>query len=151
MSPSLNPRGPFHDHGEAPSDPEPRAEQPGNGQEPWGDAEPDPVPSTPAAVPGSPRELIAMQRNAQSPQEPSPSRVPVEELLARIGAHGCTPWEAQQLCLALVAQLEEYHHQVLTAMEGEDQKATPAQVACWAIDGDRLMHCRRLLESLTLI
>ena len=92
-----------------------------------------------------------MQRGGQSPQEVLPSSVRVDQWLERIGALGCTPWETQQLCLALVAYLEEYHHQVLTTMEGGDQQATPAQVACWAIDGDRLMHCRRLLESLTLI
>lgn len=74
----------------------------------------------------------------------------MERALALLSAQDLSPWESQQIALALLQQLESYHQGVVREMHDAPQ-STPAQVACWAIDGDRLMHCRRLLESITLI
>lgn len=93
-------------------------------------------------VPSTPRELVAMQR--LGPEER------LATLLAQLRSRGLSPWESQQLALNLLQQLENYHHAVLAEMQ-DTADNTAAQVACWAIDGDRLMQARRLLESITLI
>lgn len=74
----------------------------------------------------------------------------VAQVLALLRARELNPWESQQIALNLLQQLEAYHQGVLAEMQNSPD-STAAQMACWAIDGDRLMHCRRLLESITLI
>lgn len=104
------------------------------------------------SVPSTPGELVAMQRHLGEPQ-PHPEQAGqerVEQTLALLQNQDLNPWETQQIALALLQQLESYHQSVVAELHDTSQ-STPAQVACWAIDGDRLMHCRRLLESITLI
>lgn len=118
----------------------------------------DPAPLAPATgpaprpVPSTPGELVAMQRPFDAILKPQ--RLGEAERLARVLAllqsQDLTPWECQQIALVLLQQLETYHQAVVAELHDTPQ-STPAQVACWAIDGDRLLHCRRLLESLTLI
>lgn len=103
-------------------------------------------------VPATPAELVALQRSSGAcpsleEQAASPR---VAQGLALLKAQQLNPWECQQIALALLQQLESYHQTVVAEMH-DAPHSTPAQVACWAIDGDRLMHCRRLLESITLI
>lgn len=103
-------------------------------------------------VPATPAELVALQRSSgacPSLEEPADqSRVAAG--LALLKDQQLNPWECQQIALDLLQQLESYHQSVVAEMH-DARHSTPAQVACWAIDGDRLMHCRRLLESITLI
>ncbi len=103
-------------------------------------------------VPATPAELVALQSftGACPSLQEQAARVRVAEGLALLRAQQLNPWECQQVALALLQQLESYHQSVVAEMHDASQ-STPAQVACWAIDGDRLMHCRRLLESITLI
>lgn len=89
-----------------------------------------------------------MQRQRET--QPPSGEARVAQLLSQLQAEELSPWESQQIALALLQQLESYHRGVLGEMQNSPESA-PAQVACWAIDGDRLMHCRRLLESITLI
>lgn len=103
-------------------------------------------------VPSTPGELVAMQRPAHDILTPPPldDETRLALVLELLRAQNLNPWECQQIALALLQQLEAYHQAVVAEMHDTPQ-STPAQVACWAIDGDRLMHCRRLLESITLI
>jgi hypothetical protein len=103
-------------------------------------------------VPSTPDELVAMQqrRGELQPSPPQNEQGRVAQTLAQLQALGLKPWECQQIALALLQQLDSYHQAVVAELHDSPQ-STPAQVACWAIDGDRLMHCRRLLESITLI
>ena len=103
-------------------------------------------------VPSTPGELVAMQKLVGERQPPPAAGGDdrVAQTLALLRRHDLNPWECQQITLALLHQLESYHQAVVAELH-DTPGGTPAQVACWAIDGDRLMHCRRLLESITLI
>jgi len=101
-------------------------------------------------VPSTPGELLALQQAGGEPERRQPDEAPVAAALARLQALELNAWESQQLALALIRQLEAYHQGVVAEMHAAAD-GTSAQLACWAIDGDRLMHCRRLLESITLI
>jgi len=96
-----------------------------------------------SAVPATLQELLALQQGC------TVDGARLQEVLALIRQLGLSPWECQQLALSQLAELRRYHAAVLAEMQDE-QRGSPAQVACWAIDGDRLMHCLRLLESITL-
>lgn len=128
-----------------PHHPEPVAQVPPAGGEAEHGAADRPVQH---GVPATPAELVAMQRLRDAQQSNGEARV--EQALSQLRAEGLSVWESQQIALALLQQLEHYHQSVLAEMQ-DSPESTPAQVACWAIDGDRLMHCRRLLESITLI
>ncbi len=144
-----------HDQGDWPSD------RDANGQPEWLTQVPPPDgdgPQRSAAgpdqrlVPSTPGELVAMQQLVGE-RQPTPAAGGddrVAQTLALLRSHDLNPWECQQITLALLQQLESYHQAVVAELH-DTPGGTPAQVACWAIDGDRLMHCRRLLESVTLI
>ncbi len=143
---------PSHEHGDGPMGLDPRhqadqAAQQGQG----GQAGSDLQSGAPRCkVPASPDALVAMQRRRCEPLPPQDSEDRLAGVLAQLRSEGLSPWESQQIALVLLEQLESYHRAVLTEMQ-RSEEGTTAQVACWAIDGDRLMHCRRLLESITLI
>ena len=129
--------------------PDPQAEEPLPGRDAPHGSVPGPEQRT---VPATPAELVALQRSsgASPPPQELADRSRVAQGLALLRAQELNPWECQQIALALLLQLESYHQAVVAELH-EAPQSTPAQVACWAIDGDRLMHCRRLLESITLI
>lgn len=147
--------GRSHDHedrqpeSDGPRQPDPQAEEPLPSQDAPCESAPGPEQRT---VPATPAELVALQRpsGACPPPEAQADRTRVAQGLALLRAQELNPWECQQIALALLLQLESYHQAVVAELH-EAPQSTPAQVACWAIDGDRLMHCRRLLESITLI
>lgn len=104
-----------------------------------------------ASVPSSPAELVAMQQLLNDvPQAPLAKQARVAQALTLLRSQELDAWGSQQIALALLQHLESYHQGVVAELQ-ECPESTPAQMACWAIDGDRLMHCRRLLESITLI
>ncbi len=143
--------GPSHDHEDRrPEREEQRQPEPLAGRDaPRGSA---PRPEQQPTVPSTPGELVALQRflGSGQPRDERGDRSRVAQGLALLQAQELNPWECQQIALALLLQLESYHQGVVAELHDAPQSA-PAQVACWAIDGDRLMHCRRLLESITLI
>jgi hypothetical protein len=108
--------------------------------------------SASSCVPSTPGELLAMQQACGEPEQRQPpcDDAAVAGTMARQQALDLNAWESQQLALELIRQLEAYHKGVVAEMHASADN-TPAQLACWAIDGDRLMQCRRLLESITLI
>lgn len=103
-------------------------------------------------IPSTPGELMAMQQRLSPSQPPEPPCMGqrVAQALTHLQTLGLNAWESQQIALALLQQLEGYHQGVVAELH-DTHGSPPAEVACWAIDGDRLMHCRRLLESITLI
>lgn len=110
------------------------------------------IPSTPAiAIPDSPQHLIAMQEHKpERPEKGAPPASPkVEQVLDLIRNLNTTAYEDQQIALALVHHLEQFHDGVVEEMQG-DADAKHSQLVSWAIDADRLMRCRHLLDSVDL-
>ncbi|MCP9891432.1 hypothetical protein KBY57_10245 [Cyanobium sp. Aljojuca 7D2] len=108
--------------------------------------------ATPAvAIPDSPEQLIAMQekkpeRHEKRAEPTSPKVSQVMELIEKLETNA---YEDQQIALALVRHLEQFHDNVVEEMQ-EDSEAKHTQIVSWAIDADRLMRCRMLLESVDL-
>ena len=103
-----------------------------------------------AGIPDSPQQLIAMQTKDQRPEKPERGQSPkVKEVLALIEKLETTAFEDQQIALFLVRQLESFHDGVVEEMQ-EDEEAKHSQIAAWAIDADRLMRARMLLDSIDL-
>lgn len=108
--------------------------------------------ATPAvAIPDSPQQLIAMQENKPERHEKrtEPASPKVSRVLELIEQLDTNPFEDQQIALALVRHLEQYHDNVVEEMQ-DDSEAKHAQIVSWAIDADRLMRCRMLLDSVDL-
>lgn len=59
------------------------------------------------------------------------------------------PWRAQLIALSLVRKLEAYHDRIVEELQ-DDDFARHTQIVAWAIDADRLLQSRRLLESVDL-
>ena len=57
--------------------------------------------------------------------------------------------EDHQIATALVRHLENYHDKIVDELQ-EDIDASHSQIASWAVDADRLMRCRILLESVSI-
>lgn len=103
-----------------------------------------------AGIPDSPQQLIAMQTKEQRPEKPERRQSPkVKEVLALIEKLETDAYEDQQIALSLVRQLESFHDGVVEEMQ-EDEEAKHSQIAAWAIDADRLMRARMLLDSVDL-
>lgn len=109
-----------------------------------------------AGVPNTLDELIAMQENnppnAGHPQKPDRSdkaTAKVKQVLERIDELETSAAEDLEIALTLVRQLEEFHDKVVAEMQ-DDPEAKHGQIAAWAIDADRLMHCRIFLNSIDL-
>jgi len=104
-----------------------------------------------SGIPNSPQELIAMQENKPERHEKrvQPTSPKVNQVLEQIKKLDTNAYEDQQIALALVRHLERYHDNVVEDMQ-DDSAADHAQIVSWAIDADRLMRCRMLLESVDL-
>ena len=102
-------------------------------------------------IPNSPDQLIAMQQDqTKRPEKPERSQsANVKQVLDLIEKLETTIAEDQQIALSIVRHLERYHDGVVDEMK-EDAEAKHSQIAAWAIDADRLMHCRIFLESIDL-
>ena len=103
------------------------------------------------AIPDSPDQLIAMQENKPERHEKraEPTSPKVKDVMDLIEKLDTNAYEDQQIALALVRHLERYHDNVVEDMQ-DDSAADHAQIVSWAIDADRLMRCRMLLESVDL-
>ena len=104
-----------------------------------------------SGIPNSPDELIAMQDDqARRPEKPERSQsAKVKQVLDFMEKLETSATEDQQIALSIVRHLERFHDGVVEEMQ-EDSEAKHSQIAAWAIDADRLMHCRILLESIDL-
>lgn len=116
-------------------------------------AEALPAPAA-SAVPDSPHQLLAMQCGealpSGRPEKPERSAsAKVEAVLDLIDRLGTTCFEDQQIALALLRQLEAFHDGIVEELR-DDASARHSQIIAWAIDADRLMRARTLLESVDL-
>ncbi|MFM7676085.1 MAG: hypothetical protein ACKO5F_10995 [Synechococcus sp.] len=112
----------------------------------------DADPSAPGAagIPASPEELFAMQARLERPEKPERQlSAKVQEVLDLIDQLDTTAQEDQQIALTLLRQLEVFHDEVVEEMR-DDEEARHSQIIAWAIDADRLMRSRILLESVDL-
>jgi len=108
--------------------------------------------ATPAvAIPDSPEQLIAMQENKPERHEKraQPTSPKVKDVMDLIDKLDTNAYEDQQIALALVRHLEQFHDNVVEDMQ-EDSEAKHSQIVSWAIDADRLYRCRMLLDSVDL-
>jgi hypothetical protein len=103
------------------------------------------------AIPDSPEQLIAMQENKPERHEKhtEPTSPKVSQVLDLVEKLNTNAYEDQQIALILVRHLERFHDNVVEEME-DDSEAKHTQIVSWAIDADRLMRCRMLLESVDL-
>ena len=102
-------------------------------------------------IPNTPEELIAMQENKperpeKSERQPSAKAKQVLDLIKTLATSAA---EDQEIALTLVRRLESFHDEVVAEMK-DDAEAKHSLVAAWAIDADRLMHCRIFLENVDL-
>jgi hypothetical protein len=104
------------------------------------------------AVPDSPAQLIAMQNASPQPRPEKPERQPnptVTRVLELLDTLQATPADDLELVVGLVRRLEGYHDSVVEDLRVDDS-ASHNKLIAWAIDADRLMRCRVLLESVDL-
>lgn len=103
-------------------------------------------------IPSSPAELIAMQDKSSYARPEKPERqasakvTQVMELIDRIDTGAA---EDLEIAMRLVRRLESFHDDVVNDMRA-DAQANHNQLIAWAIDADRLMRARLLLESVDL-
>ncbi|KAF0652237.1 hypothetical protein L107_15147 [Cyanobium sp. Copco_Reservoir_LC18] len=103
-----------------------------------------------SGIPASPQQLIDMQTHGRrSEKSERPQSPKVKEVLDRIEKLDTTAHEDRQIALVLLRHLEAFHDGVVEEMEGDDT-ARHGQIVAWAIDADRLMRARMLLESVDL-
>ncbi|MFM8525620.1 MAG: hypothetical protein ACKOCM_08380 [Cyanobacteriota bacterium] len=106
---------------------------------------------TKAGTPNSPEALFTMQASRTvRPEKPEFQLSPkVKQVLDLLESLETDPAEDHQLALFLVRQLEGYHDGVVAELQ-DDEEARHSQIVAWAVDADRLMRCRMLLESVDL-
>ncbi|CAK6695427.1 hypothetical protein [Synechococcus sp. CBW1107] len=103
-----------------------------------------------AGIPDSPQQLIAMQTKDQRPEKPERGQsAKVKEVLDLINKLETSAVEDQQIALELVRHLESFHDGIVEEMQ-DDEAAKHSQIVAWAIDADRLMRARVLLDSVDL-
>ena len=104
-----------------------------------------------SGIPNSPQELIAMHESKpERPEKPEQQKSPkVRQVLDLIENLDTTSYEDQQIALAILRHLESFHDDIVEEMK-EDADAKHSQIAAWAIDADRLMRSRMLLDSVDL-
>ncbi|MEB3319547.1 MAG: hypothetical protein VKI63_01230 [Cyanobium sp.] len=76
----------------------------------------------------------------------SPEALQVLDLIAALDS---SPLEQLQIALSLVRRFEGFHDAVVEEMQ-QDAHASHPQIVAWAIDAERLMHGRMLLENVSL-
>ncbi len=104
-----------------------------------------------ATTPDSPEALMALQQPGQERPDKPEQRTPakVREALQWLDGLDTSPLEDQLIALSLLRRLETYHERIVAAME-DDDTARHSQIVLWAVDADRLLQARQLLESVDL-
>ena len=112
----------------------------------------DSPPEAGMSVPESPAQLIAMQSIAPRPrpEKPEPQcHATVKTVLELLDTLEATPAEDLAIAVRLVRRLEGYHDSVVDDLR-DDDSASHNQIIAWAVDADRLLRSRLLLESIDL-
>ena len=108
-----------------------------------------------SSAPHTPEDLINMQASSASPSRPDkPTKndkttLKTKQALNFLEKLELSPAEDKQVALCILRHLESYHDdEVEQLIESTDSKRS--QVAAWAVDADRLMLCRIVLEGVEL-
>lgn len=112
----------------------------------------EPLATVSVGVPDSPAQLFAMQDNNPNPRPEKGSRQPaakVQQVLELLDTLELDPVDDLDLATRLVRRLEGYHDSVVIDLR-DDDGANHDQIIAWAVDADRLMRSRILLESIDL-
>lgn len=89
-------------------------------------------------------------KSADHPEKPERrSSAKVKQVLDLIKSLNTEAIDDQEIALAIVRHLERFHDAVVEEMR-DDPEAKHSQLVYWAIDADRMMRCRMLLESIDL-
>jgi hypothetical protein len=104
-----------------------------------------------SSVPDTANALLAMQqRSAPRPEKPvKPDSLKVKQVLELISSLDTSAGEDQQIALAIIRHHEDSHDGVVKDLR-DDPDADHSQIVAWAIDADRLMRCRLLLENVDM-
>ncbi len=73
----------------------------------------------------------------------------VRDVLAFIEKLDTSAAEDKEVALTILRHLETFHDDAVDDMVNSAESER-SQVGAWAVDADRLMFCRRLLESIDL-
>ena len=73
----------------------------------------------------------------------------VKDVLALLEKLNTSAAEDKEVALTILRHLETFHDDAVDDMVNSAESER-SQVAAWAVDADRLMFCRRLLESIDL-
>jgi hypothetical protein len=110
-------------------------------------------PSVDSTVPETIQQLLAIQERQPSSFAPVASMEiesgKVKELLEHIMLLSTSPWEDQQIALALISRLEALHQAVVHDLHGNPE-ASHQLITRWSVDADRLMHARNMLGNVDL-
>ena len=107
------------------------------------------------SAPNTPEELFKMQATFQKHNRPDK---PVESDKITVKVRGALKFldklklsaaENKEVALAIVRHLETYHDEETEELM-ESSLSKRCQVAAWAVDADRLMLCRIVLEGIEL-
>jgi hypothetical protein len=107
------------------------------------------------AAPNTPEELLKMQATPPTPNRPDKPvngdklTTKVKDVLALLEKLNTSAAEDKEVALSILRHLETFHDDAVDDMV-KSTESERSQVAAWAVDADRLMFCRRLLESIDL-
>ena len=96
-----------------------------------------------------------MQRNTAEQSRPEktgkgePIPPKVKKALDWLSDLECSPAEEKAIALAILLNLEQFHDETVEEMVNANESER-SQLAAWAVDADRLMLARRLLEGIEL-
>lgn len=104
-----------------------------------------------SSVPETANALLAMQqRSAPRPEKPVKLDSPkVKQVLELMSSLDTSAGEDRQIALAIIRHHEDCHDDVVKDLR-DDADADHSQIVAWAIDADRLMRCRHLLEHVDM-
>jgi hypothetical protein len=107
------------------------------------------------SAPNTPEDLINMQETSAKPSRPDKppknhkNTLKAKQALDFLETLELSPAEDKQVALSILRHLESYHDdEVEQLIESTDSNRS--QVAAWAVDADRLMLCRSILEGVEL-
>ena len=93
--------------------------------------------------------LSARPSRPDKPTKSDKTTLKTKQALESLEKLELSPAEEKQVALSILLHLESYHDdEVEELIETTDSKRS--QVAAWAVDADRLMLCRIVLEGVEL-
>jgi hypothetical protein len=104
-------------------------------------------------VPGTIQQLLAIQEVQPSSHGPvaktDGESKKVQAVLEQVMALSTSPWEDQEIAIALICRLEALHQGVVNDLHC-DFNASHQLISRWSVDTDRLMHARNMLSNVDL-